>query len=402
MVSGSTPDLLALIHAPTALRGRLAMLCLSNDWGRVEEQTLILALALEQNHTHITLIVAPGSELQQRAEARQLVCYSLRASRHPLHLWAAARLLYWLRREQVGVLITTSTADLSLAYLVRRMLGPELCLVHRQVTSLAPASVWQAWATARHARTVDAWLAPLPAEARRVQAQTGLDRRRLWVVPPTLPATYCADSEGHGTPAEARRLLDLPAGGPLLGVVDCGGDGPVFAMEVLYRLREEYGSKAEMVLISGPDTPSGAERWTAVRALSRRLGLSPWVHLRPLHHAAAPALFHQAIDVLLLPAPENATDQHLLAAMASGCPLVSTVAADAADLLQDGTTARLFAPHDVAACAQAILATLWAPDEARQMAARASMLVQQQCSSQQQIRQIGSIIQYLGRAEVDK
>jgi hypothetical protein len=366
----------------------------------LEQQTLALALALDQSQTSVTLVVAPGSPLQQRAQAWQIPCYTLRANWETINLWAAFKLAHWLRRQRIEVLLTTGTADLGLAHLVKQGRGASLCLVHRQLANLVPASGWQNWAVARWAHTVDAWLAPLPAEARQVQSCTQLDRRRLWVVPPTLPGDYYVDKEAHGSRAEARRLLDLSAAAPLVGMIDCGGDGPTFAVEALYRLREEYGSKAELVIIGGPTTPTEVERWAAVRALSQQLGLGARVHLRPLHQAAAPTLFYQAVDVLLLPVAENATNLNLLAAMASGCPLVSTTAADAVDLLEHGHTARTFAPHDLAACAQAVLATLWAPDEARCMAARASMLVVQQCSSRQQVRQIGSIIQYLGRAEV--
>jgi len=399
MVSRFTSELLSSVAKPTALKVPLAMLCLSTEWGMREEQTLALAVELHKGAHAAMLFVAPGSALHQHAQAQQVPCYSVPVRWKSVNVWAAKTLARWLDKQQIAVLLTTYASDLAFANLIKRWSRKQLRLIHRQLELLPATQGVATWWLAEQVERVDAWLAPTPRLANQVQERTRLDIRRVWVVPPALLPEL--DFYGRSVPVTARHLLDLPERAQLVGVLDCGGDGPAFAIEALYRMREEHGSAAELVLMGGPDTPPELGRWAKLRELAQQLRISHCVHLRPLHNAGTPTLFYRALDALLLPGEADATTLHLIRAMSSCCPLISVAAADAPDLLEEQrTTARLFARGDVAACAQALCTTLATPGPARRLAQWAAALVEQQCNPVQQTRQVEAIIDYTSRRDV--
>jgi len=398
MVSRFPSELLSLVAKPTAHKVPLAMLCLSTNWGMREEQTLALAAELHKGAHGVTLIVAPNSALHQQAQAHQVPCFALPVRWKSINLWSARAVARWLERQQIPVLMTTWAPDLAFANFIKGWGRNSLRLVHRQLEPLPTSKALPAWWLARQVERVDAWLAPSPRLARQMQAHAHIDRRRVWIVPPALLPE--AEYYGHGLTQTARNLLDLPEHMPLIGVLDCGGDGPAFAIETLYRMRQEHGSAAELVLMGGPNTPPELGRWTKLRELAHQLRIGHCVHLRPLHNASTPTLFYRALDVLLLPAEADATGLNLLRAMTSCCPLVSVAAADALDLLEEQRTAAHLHPRgDVAACAQALARIVAVPGPARRMAQQAATLVERQCSPSQQRHQVEAIIAYISRHE---
>ncbi|WP_324675327.1 glycosyltransferase [Hymenobacter sp. GOD-10R] len=399
MVSRFTSELLSSVTKPTAHKVPLAMLCLSTSWGMREEQILALAAELHKGTHAVTLIVAPGSALHQQAQAHQVPCFTLPVRWKSFNLWSARVVARWLERQQISVLMTTWASDLAFANFIKAWGKKSLRLLHRQLEPLPTSSALPAWWLVQQVMRVDAWLAPSPRLARQLQAQAHVDMRRMWIVPPALLPEV--EYHGHGLTQTARNLLDLPEHTHLIGVLDCGGDGPAFAIEALYRMRQEHGCAAELVLMGGPDTPPELGRWAKLRELAHQLRMDHCVHLRPLHNASTPILFYRALDVLLLPTEADATGLNLLRAMTSCCPLVSVAAADALDLLEEQrTAAHLFARGDVAACARALADILAVPGPARRMAQWAATLVGRQCSPQRQRHQVEAIIDYISRHEV--
>ncbi len=215
---------------------------------------------------------------------------------------------------------------------------------------------------------------------------------------PALPP-YFTNNTTICSREESRHLLDLPAASLLIGVLDCGGNGPTFALEVLYRLQQEHNSEAELVVVGGPATPPKPERWAALRELAQQLHLSFRLHLRPLHHTDTPYLLYSSLDVLLLPDTQDANCLSVLEAMASGCPLVSAHTPDAADLLLHGHTARFFRAHDVATCAKQLFIALSAPAKSRLFAERAVAHARFHFAPVEQSQQVESILDYINQEQ---
>ncbi|MDO7854067.1 glycosyltransferase family 4 protein [Hymenobacter convexus] len=365
----------------------VALLCLSEYWRGLEEQTFRLASQLRDDGHPLTLLVRAGSPLQQQAQAHGLPSLALPAGTGRTVLQLSA----WLRREKVGLLLTTHPMDLGIATLLK-LAGPPLRWVHHQAEPLPVRSPrhgrWLTW----QLRFVDAWLAPTMAQAHYLRRQHAFDLRRIWVVAPALPPGLgCAETSC--SPPTARRLLDLPQTVPLVGVLDRGGEGAAFAVEALYHLRQEYGSAAELVVVGGPDSPDCPARWDRMRKVALQLHVEQFVHLRPLHNGYASALFFRAATALLLPAPADATDLPLLHALASGCPVVSCASTETGTSATQQLAGQ-FPVHDVVACVRGlarVLGDATAPDRAQQVAAG----IWRQHNAAEHAQQVGAILEYV-------
>ena len=394
MVPYSTPEMLALMEDAPAGKGPLAILCFSLDWQGPEQQTLWLAIQLHEKGRVLTLIVRDGSVLHHQAQAQGLPCLAYPEVAFLAKLRTAVHLGRWLRQQAIELLLTTRLADLGFAGSIKRWPPSKLWLIHRQFEPIYPRSWPRRWWLNWQLKAVDAWLSPLARSGQQMLTHTTLSCRQLWVVPPATLLSYFTNDNGSAR-LQGRALLKLPAAAQLIGVLDHGGDGPAFALEVLYRLQQEHNSDAELVVLSSLATPPDPVRWAALQELAQQLHLSHRVHLRPLHHAATPFLLYCPLDVLLLPSSQDATCLTVLEAMASGCPLVSAHTADAADLLLHGHTARLFPPYDVATCAKQLFVTLSAPAQSLLLAERAAAHVRQFYDPTQQSRQLESILEYV-------
>lgn len=380
-------------HTPAG-KGALAIVCFSREWQGPEQQTLWLATRLHEKGRTLTLLVRDNSMLHQQALAQKLPCVAFPETAFPATLQTAVRLARWLRQYAVRLLLTTCLADLAVANLVKRWQPNQLRLLHRQFELVSPRSGPRRWWLNWQLRAVDAWLSPLTRSGQQLLTHTTLSSRQLWVVPPAALRSSATDNDTDAR-RQGRTKLNLPAAPQLIGVLDSGGDGPAFALEVLYRLQEEHHSEAELVILVRSVSPLDAARWAALRDLAEQLHLGHRLHLRPMHHSAIPLSLYHALDVLLLPSQQDATCLPVLDAMASGCPLVSAHTADAADLLLHGHTARLFPAHDVAACAKQLFVTLSAPAQARLLAERAAAHVRQFFNPAQQSQQLESILDYV-------
>ncbi len=370
----------------TAPSSPLALLCLSREWGIVEQHTADLVQQLGCLNRSVTLVVATGGPLHEYARAHGIRCAPLPNGPSRWGAQRVSRLVGWLGREGIQLLVTTRPADLGLAVLLR-LARPSLRLAHRQLEPLALKHGVECWGQRQQLRLVDAWVAPLPWMAQQLRTQVGLDPRRLWAVAPPLPAADPPDCSAR----QARRLLDLAEESPLFGVLDYGSTGTEFAIEALHRMVAEHGSSAELVVMNGLATLPDIARWNRLQQLTHQLGLSQRVHLRPLHTAPAPALFYRALRVLLLPDAGSATYTSLLQALARGCSIVSADSADAVDLLLPGQGSTCFSDQDLAACTGALLTALQAPA----MNLPGNARVQQRHSLAEGARQVAAILDYL-------
>jgi hypothetical protein len=365
----------------------VALLCLSEYWRGPEEQTFSLARQLCLDGHPLTLLVREDSPLHQQAQAHRLPSLALPAGTGRTILQLSA----WLRREKVSLLLTTHSTDLGVATLLK-LAGPPVRWVHHQAEPLPVRNArhgrWLTW----QLRFVDAWLAPSMAQAQYLRRQHALHLRRIWVVASALP-TGLGDLQESCSPTTARRLLDLPQAPPLVGVIDCGGEGAAFAVEALYHLRQEHGLAAELVVVGGPKFLDCPARWDRMRKVALQLHINESVHLRPLHNGFASALFFRAASALLLPAVEDATGLSLLHALASGCPVISPVSEETVSTANPHLAFQ-FPAHDLAACARGLARVLndsSAPGRAQQVAAD----IWRQHNAAEHAHQVGAILEYV-------
>lgn len=182
----------------------------------------------------------------------------------------------------------------------------------------------------------------------------------------------------------ARQALQVPNDSQLLACV--GRFSPEKGTDVLlnaFRMVQDHQRNCHLVLLG-----DGQEE-NHLRSLAEELRIADNVHF--VGHTNTPGDFVKDADGLVLPSRSEGIPNVVLEAMAMGVPIVATSVGGVPEILEHGRTARLIAPEQPKALAEAILDLLNEPDSSRAMADAANQHVKQEFSVQVRVSKLASI-----------
>jgi glycosyltransferase involved in cell wall biosynthesis len=199
--------------------------------------------------------------------------------------------------------------------------------------------------------------------------------RRLTEIPigASVPVT-----PPDGTRETGRRLLGVPNGIPLL--VHFGLVYPGKGLETLFAALPDllrFDRNTRLVIVGDARLESYGYR-ASLEALAVRLGVAPaitWAGRRPDEEVS---WILQAADVFVAPYDDGVSIRRssLMAGLAHGLPVVSTISTVASAYLKDRENIVLVPAMDAAALAEGIIALLASPDEAARLGKAASTLAE--------------------------
>ena len=214
------------------------------------------------------------------------------------------------------------------------------------------------------ARSADGVIVTDPADESELRRRGGV--ARLAQIPigsniaPALPADFDR--------AEWRRRLGLTDADFLIGYfgflnASKGGETLVRALAELVG----QGRRARLLLVGGPagaSDPTDADYGDQVDALARDLAVAPFIQRTGFVAAGEVSAHLTACDAIVLPYRDGVSFRRgsFMAALAHGCPIVSTRPAVPLPGLLDRQNIRLVPPDDPAACAAAIAEFMASPD----------------------------------------
>jgi len=237
------------------------------------------------------------------------------------------------------------------------------------------------WLQRRALRSFDGVVAVSSPIERRL-LESGIAARKIHLVPNAYqPTTHVVPRD------EARRLLDLPRDGTLIGWVG--------------RLSEEKGLDVAIQAFAEANLPHsylvviGEGREEApLRELAQARGLAH----RVLWRGAVPnaeRLF-AAFDVFLLSSRTEGTPMVLLEAMAAKTPIVATEVGGVPDVV-DASCAQLAQAGDIRGIARALTTTLSEPENSRNRVRRATEILLQRFDTGPWLARYDSIYESLVR-----
>lgn len=148
-----------------------------------------------------------------------------------------------------------------------------------------------------------------------------------------------------------RRQWDLPAEGPLIGIV--GRLAPVKNHHLFItasRLISERIANARFVVVGDGETRREIEISVANAGLSEVYTFTGWQNDL--------TAIYSALSVLVISSRNEGTPATIIEALAGGCPVVSTDVGGVRDLLADGSLGRLVPPDDAQMLAAEIITCL--------------------------------------------
>ena len=165
--------------------------------------------------------------------------------------------------------------------------------------------------------------------------------------------------EDRPDPARSRLLLDLPAHGPVVGIV--GRLSPVkdhrTFLRAAVRISIAYPETTFVVAGDGPDR--AALELEARALLGERIRFLGWVN--------DIATLYAACDVVALTSRTEGTPVALIEAAAAGKPVVATDVGGVSEVVRDGSTGYTVPAGDDVAVTAAVVSLLKDPDRARDM-----------------------------------
>lgn len=227
-------------------------------------------------------------------------------------------------------------------------------------------------------RLADVFVAVSEEDRRRMVEIEGIPADVVRVIPNGIPPVPPAD------PAEARRLLGVPAGTPLVGAV--GALRPQKAFHVLIEaaalLRRAHPDARVAIVGGGPLLDELRERVAA-------LGLSETVAILG-ERTGVPRLL-PGFDVAVSCSDFEGSPLAVLEYMQAGRPIVATRVGGVSDLIEDGAHGLLVPPGDPAALAEAVGGLLSNPGRAAEMGRRARERQRAEFSMEAMVRRLEAL-----------
>ena len=337
-------------------RGRQALQALSVihteaslGWGGQELRILAEAEGLGQRGHCVTILCPPEATILDEAHRRGLAAHPLPIGRKGM---AGCRALYrWLKDHSVNVINTHSSTDSWLAAVASRFLSDSPALVRtRHISAPVPNNAPTRWLYQRATRHIVTTGSRLREQLIQencydpgsiTSIPTGVDERRF--VP--------------GPAGSARRALELPEDGTLIGIVATlrSWKGHRYLIEAFAKMARE---DVHLVIVGdGPQQES-------IRKQVHSLGIEARVHMPGSQRNVLPWL--QALDVFALPSYANeGVPQAIVQAMLCALPVISTPVGSIPEVVHPEKTGVLVPPRDVDALASAITRLLDTPDHCR-------------------------------------
>ena len=319
---------------------------LAAGWGGGEQWHFAQSLALSKRGWPVELLVRPGSQLESRARAEGLPCFSisLRAA-SLLNPFKALRLWRELKRLKPGAVIANGNRELRAAGVLARLSGVPRVVLRRGIPQ--PAADWVGRLTLRlvptrlianSQATLDAMAAEFPDRL------IGLRPRVIY---------NGVDPSGFSPPAQRSNTRRIAAVGRLEW--EKGHDLAIRAFAVV--LRHVPGARLRIV-------GDGSER-LALEGLADRLGVRGNVEFSGASRRVAELL--RDCDAFVLPSRWEGFGFAMVEAMLMELPVVACSGTSADEVVVNGVTGLLIPAEDVEAMAAALVALLEQPARARDL-----------------------------------
>jgi glycosyltransferase involved in cell wall biosynthesis len=359
---------------------------LSNRWWTgTAEPVLALAQGLLARRQQVVLGVPAGSqveELARKAGVPLLEGLRLDPRFHPSSWLHDVRTLgAFLRRTPVDVLHTHLSHDHWLALSAVRLLNPGRGCVPLQVrtvhTPRPPRSLSNRWLLrhgAAHLITVSSTLQRDLAERLRISSA------RISVI---VGAVDSQRFHPELSGAHIRRELGMSTTTPLVGIVArlAPSRGHLILVEAFAQVHTAIPAARLLIVGKGEFRPQIERR-------IRELGLADAVIFGGYREDDLPEVL-AAMDVYVLMTPgSEGSCRAVLEAMAVGKAVVATRVGALQDIVLDGETGILVAPHAQTALAHAISRLLRAQEQARQMGLRGRQRIERGFSRPRQVEEV--------------
>lgn len=369
----------------------IAIYCSSGSWGGLELNTARLASWIVERHHAITLFCLQDSPLATYASSRHIPYRLIPRHQRYFDLSKALIVKRLLNQLNIRILLLVDNRDLDFGGLVKLLCRNRIRLIYQQQMRLG-ISKKDPVHTYRF-RRLDAWITLLPYMKKEILANTRFPEEKIHLIPLGIDTSFLLES----LPEKrfARKQLDLPAGGMIMGILGRldRQKGQHLVIEALLRMKQKGVSV--LLLVMGESTRNEGE--TYLNELHQKVtssGLQNDVFFRGYQQDVA--CFYAAVDLFVLGSFEETYGMVTIEAMVCGVPVVGSRAGGTPELLDNGNYGWLFKTKDPADLATTISQALEDPQRLKQVSYRAQHYAISTFSHTKECISIETLIQSLG------
>jgi D-inositol-3-phosphate glycosyltransferase len=297
----------------------IGIVCTSPGFGGLEMNTLKLAENLREQGWKVRLLVSNKSRMAEKATGyADDVCVVQDFKKSGKGRSSLSVLKHWLVEEPVDILFTPYNKDIPAISSYKRFRDRKVKFVYQQHMKIG-VNKRDPIHTFRY-NMIDLWISPLEYLRRETLKRTRVTEGKIVVIPFGLETSIFESSSI--TRAEARRQLDLPADGFIIGVLGRidPKKGQDFLVRALQNLRQHGQTDVHLLIMGDVTAHEGDGFRDRVIGLIDKSGMTSFVHLRSFNPEVM--LFYKAIDVFAMSSHGETFGMVTIEAMAVGIPVI--------------------------------------------------------------------------------
>lgn len=315
---------------------RIGYVCGSESWGGLEMNQWRNARWMKARGHSVVVFGKAGSPMRDYCAQDGIEFVEVPAYRKYYDFGAARKLSKLLALWNVQHLVIRDVRDMSVAATAKYWFGHRFQLHYFMEMQLGVKKT-NLLHTIRF-RQLDTWSCPLHWLEEQVRTMTRTPENRICYIPSGLELAPLQQSLPK---AEARRLLDLPESGLLIGLAGRFDPqkGQLLLLEAVQQLpTADFG----IVLLGAPTHNEGEAYHAAMLDLIQTAGLSDRVFVRPFRKDIH--VFYKAVDAFVMASKAESIGMVTMESMACGTPVIGSNAGGTPELLQSGKIGYLFEP----------------------------------------------------------
>ncbi|HSU27053.1 MAG TPA: glycosyltransferase family 4 protein [Chitinophagaceae bacterium] len=317
----------------------ILLVCTSRSFGGLELNTIRLAAWLREKGWNPKLVVAAGTEMENKAKESLQQVISVRSVNTISKLFFIRRLV---KKEKIALLFTPLNKDIAALSLYKRLFNRKIKLIYQQ-QMLVGVNKKDPVHRFRYAM-IDRWICPLDYLKEEVLARTNIPASKIEIIP--LGADTARLTKNNIGKVDARIVLDLPQKKRIVGIL--GRIDPMKGQDTLIKavamMKNDPEKNFDVVLMGAVTNDHSDEFIGSLYNMVDESAIRDRVHFRPYNEKIE--LFYKAIDVFAMASQNETMGMVTLEAMSSGVPVIGTNRAGTAEILERGKLGFLFEPGE--------------------------------------------------------
>jgi len=366
--------------------------CSSSSWGGLEMNTCRLAEWMSQRGGDVVLFCIRNSPLFRTATEKNIPVIAIRKNKRFFDVFNALRLRQMLASRNIRFLIITFKRDLDFGCMVKVIDREQVQLIYQQHMRLGVSK--KDFIHTFLFRRLDAWITLLPYMKEEICQKTRYPVDRIHIIPLGLDVKNLTSRKIPK--ADARRILDLPFAGMVLGILGRldRQKGQHIVIEALSLLRKKRYDLS--LLIMGESTRNeDVDYADELKSLTKQFHLDEQVAFRGYHKDVS--LFYSAVDLFILGSYGETYGMVTIESMLFGVPVIGSDAGGTPGILGNGTYGWLYKPQNPADLAGKIAEVLADSENMHRIASRAQEFAHQTFSHETECSAIEKLFQQIDK-----